>query len=318
MSRRLLPPLFLLLLSLSPALRAVEPPARQLATELLVMTGTAAVLDSPRGRAALADPMPFLGDAGHLRRTRLLEEAGLRQWSPPRVWLLQARREGDVERWQSMAVQFQAAAGARGYTLVDTAPLPAAEQAISLLPPGTMPAGLASLLGAYGADAIVLVRGEGWSLWTPGLALQGRLAQRQASLLPQVLAEVLSGLQQWPEAAGEPVVEVAGVSDFASQARVLQALQALPALRQARLVRVEKGRATYTVPDMLPDALSVVLDGEPRLPAVVAARSGVMPAGAEEARQLACPLLRREWTPEAAPRLPEGQAAPVQSPPPGR
>jgi hypothetical protein len=317
MSRRLLPLLFLLL-SLSPELRAVEPPARQLAAELLAMTGTAAVLDSPRGRAALADPMPFLGEAGRLRRARLLEETGLRQWVPPRVWLLQARREGDVERWQSMAAQLQAAAGERGYTLVDTAPLPAAEQAISLLPPGTIPAGLASLLGAYGADAIVLVRGDGWSLWTPGLALQGRLAPRHASLLPQVLAEIMAGLQQWPEAAGQPVVEVAGVSDFASQAGVLQALQAIPALRQARLVRVEKERATYTVPETLPDVLSVALDSEPRLPAVVAARSGLMPMGAEEARQLACPLLRREWTPEAAPRLPEGQAAPVQSPPPGR
>jgi hypothetical protein len=262
--------------------------------------------------------MPFLGEAGRLRRARLLEETGLRQWVPPRVWLLQARREGDVERWQSMAAQLQAAAGERGYTLVDTAPLPAAEQAISLLPPGTIPVGLASLLGAYGADAIVLVRGGGWSLWTPGLALQGRLAPKQAFLLPQVLAEIMAGLQQWPEAAGQPVVEVAGVSDFASQAGVLQALQAIPALRQARLVRVEKERATYTVPETLPDVLNVALDSEPRLPAVVAARSGLMPVGAEEARQLACPLLRREWTPEAAPRLPEGQAAPVQSPPSGR
>lgn len=316
MRRRSLLPLLLLPL-FSQAL-AIEPPARQLAHELLTMSGTAAVLDSPKARAALGDPMPFLGETGLLRRERLLEEAGLRRWQPPRLWLLQARREGEVERWQNVAAQFQAGAAARGYTLTDTVPLPAAEQAISLLAPGTSPVGLASLLGAYGADALVLIRGEDWSLWTPRVSLQGRLAPHQGALLPQVLAEVMAGLQQWPEAPGQSVVEVSGVQEFADQAGVQQAFQAIPGLRQARLIRVGKGRAWYAVAAPGREALGLALDGEPRLPPEASSKPSIAFPGMAEARQLASPLLRREWKPAEAPQLPEGQVPPLQSTQPSR
>lgn len=311
--------LVLLCLVISLPVSAAEPPARQLAQELLALAGTAAVLDDPRGRAALADPMPFLGEAGRLRRERLLDETGLRRWRPPRVWLLEARREGEAERWSSAAPRFQAGAAARGYALVDAAPLPAAEQAIALLAPGSVPAGFAALLDAYGADVLVLVRGEDWTAWLADRSLQGRLPARQAALLPQVLAEALAALQQWPEAAGQPVVEVAGVGELAAEVGVRQALAGLEALHQVRLIRVAKGRAWYTAAAPARDELAVVLDGEPRLPArAVKGIGATLPPGVEEARQLACPLLRREWTPEAAPRLPEAPATPVQSDAPAR
>lgn len=318
MSRRL--PLFLLCLVLPLTSLATDAPARQLAVELLGMAGTAAVLEGAPGQAALADPAPFLGDSGHARRERLLQEAGLRSWRPPRVWLLQARVEGEAERWQSAASPHMAGAVARGYALVDVAPLPAAEQAIALLATGSaVPPGLATLLQAYGADVLVLQRGEEWSLWTPRQTLRGRLPARQAELLPQVLAEAMASLQQWPEAPGQPVVEVAGIADLAGQAGAQRALQGLPEVRQVRLIRVDGGRAWFALVGLEGQALADALDAEPRLPAPEWARlASRVPAGTLEARSLACPLQRRVWRPEAAPSLPETPVDAVQSFPPSR
>lgn len=295
---RLLP--FLLILPLSLPLAASESSTPRLAAELLRLAGTAAVVEERGVRAALADPAPFAGEPGRPRRERLLADAGLKPWRGPRVWLLQSQREGEAERWRNLAASLGEAALARGYQLVDAAPLPAAEQALALLSPGVVPPRLDSLLSAYEAEVLVLVRGSDWSMWMPDIALQGRLAPHQVPLLPQVLAEALAGLQQWPEAPGQTIVEVAGVADLAGHAGAQQALQALPGVRQARLIRVGKGRAWYAVGQPARDPLAVLLDGEPRLRAARAAGAAqLLPPGAAEARQVASPLLRREWVPEA-------------------
>lgn len=299
---------------------AADTPARQLAAELLGMTGTAAVLEGPRGQAALADPGPYLGERGRARRERLLAEAGLRRWQAPRVWLLQLSREGEAERWQNVASQYGSGATARGYALVDAAPLPAAEQAIALLAAGTaVPPGLATLLQAYSADVLVLLRGDDWSLWTPRFVLRGRLPSRQAGLLPQVLAETMASLQQWPEAPGQLIVEVEGVADLAATAGVQQALGALPGATQVRLIRVDGRRAWFALAGPEADSLVAALDAEPRLPAPAPARrASDLPPGTLDARRLACPLWRREWLPDAVPAVPEAAASPVQSPVPSR
>jgi hypothetical protein len=300
MPRRFL--VFCFSLFFSSALLAESLPARQLADELLLATGTAAVLDAGKVRAALADPMPFIGDNGRARRARLIDEAGFRPWLPPRVWLLQSRREGSVEHWDNLAPQFAEVALARGYALVEAAPLPSAEQAFALLKPGIAQPGPDTLLPVYGADALVLLRGQDWSLWSRGRALQGRLAPQQMGLLPHVLAEALAALQQWPETAGRPVLEVQGVKEFADFTTLQAALQALPGMSPQQLTRVDKGRAWFALTPAAPEAVAAALDSDARLAALPPHHNpAALPAAVLQARALACPLLRRQWQPEAAP-----------------
>lgn len=291
---------------------AADPAGRELALELLARTGTAAVFGAGAVQVAVADPQPFLGDTGKLRRQRLLEESGFREWLPPRVWVLQLRREGAVERWVSVAPP--SAVRGRGLRFVSSPPLPAAEQAISFLAPGQPSAALAALLGAYEADALVLLRGNEWSLWIGSRALQGVLPAGK-DLLPEVLAETLASLQQWPEAGGRTVVKVAGVGGVVDMAGVLGALQALPGVRQPQLMRATRDSLWFAVAAPSASALLPLLDGEPRLPpdAAGAVRAG-LPAAAVEAWRLVSPLLQRQWRPEAA-MPPTDGPAPVQSPP---
>ena len=292
--------------------QAADPAGRELAVELLARTGTAAVFGAGAVQAAVADPQPFLGDAGKLRRQRLLEEAGFREWQPPRVWVLQARREGAVEHWVNVAPP--PAARARGLRFVSSLPLPAAEQAIAFFAPGQPSAALAALLAAYEADALVLLRGNDWSLWIGNRALQGVLPAG-SDLLPEVLAETLAFLQQWPEAAGRAVVKVEGVGGVVDMAGVLGALQALPGVRQPQLMRATRDSLWFAVADPAAGALLPLLDGESRLPAdATEAVTPGLPAAVVEAWRLASPLLQRQWRPEAA-QPPADGPAPVQSPP---
>lgn len=296
----------------TPWLSAAEPPARQLADQLLALTGTAAVLESPKVQAALADPQPFLGESGWIPRARLLAQAGLKRWQPPRVWILQSRTEDGAERWDNIGPFFASGVAARGYWLVGTAPLPAAEQAIASLTAGTPHPGLGTLLLAYEADALVLLRGQDWSLWTASDARQGRIPARPG-LLPHVLAETLAALQQWPEAQGRPVVQVANVDELVDFVGVRDTLQALPGAGPLQLLRVTAEQAWFALAAPTDDALLQALDGEPRLPAAMPGQGLPLPAEVVEARRLACPLRYREWRPEAlspaVPGLPQPSAS---------
>lgn len=291
---------------------AADSPARLLAAELLVLTGTAAVFESPQVRAALADPEPFLGPMAGLRRARLLEDSGFRRWEGPRVWILQSRRDGAVERWENLASRHAAEAHARGYWLLDALPLQSAEEALSFLAPGKDHPGLPALLKAYGADVLVLVRDQAWSLWARGAVRQGAMPGR-SELFPAVLAEVLAALQQWPEAGDRVVLQVSGVDGLADFAKVQEALQALPGDRQVRLARAAPRQVWFalTAPDR--EALAQALDAEPRLPSAVEGEAAGLPAGAIEARRLASPLIRRQWVPDATPRQAPAAAAPSAS-----
>jgi hypothetical protein len=304
--------LFFVLFAFSTAAVAADTPSRQLAAELLARTGTAAVFENPQVQAALADPEPFLGPASAQRRSRLLDEAGLRQWVPPRVWVLQSRREGDVEHWDNIAAAHEAGARLRGYQLLGAVPLRSAEEAVSLLQPGKDHPGLPTLLKAYGADVLVLVRGTEWGLWSSHGLRQGRMPT-PAELFPDVLGETLAAQQQWPEAGERVVIQVSNIARLGDFAQVQAALQALPGARQVQAIRVEKQRVWFALAAPDRAALALALDAEPRLPAV----AGLIPQGlsahAPEARRLACPLLVRHWVPEAAKPPPE-PAAPVQSP----
>ncbi|MGC4088211.1 MAG: hypothetical protein QM756_09985 [Polyangiaceae bacterium] len=71
-----------------------------LAQALLQAGGAASVFEPPVVQAALKDPNPFLGEAGAARFDRLLADAGLRRWQPPRVWLLQEKGEGQSRHWR--------------------------------------------------------------------------------------------------------------------------------------------------------------------------------------------------------------------------
>lgn len=320
--------LFLLLMSLLAGFaHADEAASRQLMAELLALTGTAAVFDSPRVQAAVADPMPFLGNAVTARRDRLLDEAGFRRWQPPRVWLLQARTEAGVEHWDSLAPVLGKAAQGRGYSLVDAAPLLNAEEAIAFLAPasGNVPAsslapgkehpGLAGLLAAYSADVLVVLRGKQWVLWHPDYRRQGLLPGAGLDLLPDVLAETVAAEQQWPEARGRAVVQVNGASRLADFAGVQAALQALPGAQQVQLIRVGPGQLWFALSAPQGQALALALDGELRLPSA-RQKPVALPSLVREAYRLACPLFMRLWRPDAAvTKLPGAPVSSVQLPP---
>lgn len=308
---RRLTALLLLLLPLS--LPAAEAPSRELAAELVARTGTVAVLAQPRVQAALADPGPFQGEAGTPRRQRLLEEAGFREWLSPRVWVLEAVREGDQEHWRPVGPAWASRAAQRGYRVVQALPLPAAEQAVGFLVPGQPSQALVELLGAYGADVLVLLRGREWALWSATEAQRG-LAPAGTDLLPDLLAETLAARQQWPEAGGRAVVEVDGVRGIGDVVAVQAALQALPALRQVQLVRASRERLWFAVAAPAAPELSVALEPELRLPAAGTLPGGVgLSTAAREAFRLACPLLSRQWKPDAVPP-PVPEAGTLQSP----
>lgn len=304
-------------------LHADDVASRQLSVELLRLTGTAAIFDNPRVQAAVADPMPFLGDAVAARRERLLKDAGFRQWQAPRVWLLQLRTETGVEHWDSLATALGRAAQARGYALVDAQPLPGAEAALSFLapakavsdsvPPSSTHPGLPGLLAAYGADVLVLLHGQQWALWHPAYRRQGILPAAGLDLLPDILAETVAAAQQWPEARSREVVQVSGIGGLADFAAVQVALQALPGAQQVQLIRAGQGQLWFALSAPSGSALGLALDGEPRL-APVRQKPLPLPSSLKEARWLACPLQMRVWEPRAVTKLPGAAAASVQLP----
>lgn len=308
MRRRLLSCLFLLL-----PLPAIAAPEGELAARLLADTGTVAVLAHPRVRAALGDPQPFLGDVGLPRRQRLLEEAGFRAWVGPRVWVLEAGREGEAETWLPPSAALAPRAAARGYRLVGATPLPAAVEAIGFLRPGQPSTGLPALLAAYDADVLVLRRGSDWSLWAAGLALQGTLPAG-SDLLPELVAELLAARQQWPEAEGRSVLQVDGVSDIGGAVGVRGVLAALPALQSPRLIRADADTLWFAMEVPAGEAAGQ-LEAEPRLPASGGPSRGLpLPPASVQAGRLVSPLLLRQWKPEAAPP-PPAEIPALQSPP---
>ncbi|HET8731001.1 MAG TPA: hypothetical protein VFM34_07835 [Moraxellaceae bacterium] len=309
MSRHLIACLFLVFpLSLA----AAEPPVRDLGTELLAETGTAAVLASPRVQAALADPGPFSGELGAPRRQRLLDDAGFRAWRGERLWVLEWRRENGVDAWRPVSVVWSPRLHARGCDLVTAAPLPAAVQAIGFLVPGKVTPSLSALLAAYGADGLVLVKGQEWSFWSGSRALHGAVPVG-SDLLPEVLAESLAADWQWPEAQGRMVVQVEGVGDIAALTGVRAALAAIPGAHQAVLVRATRERAWFAVIATDASGLAAALDADPRLPAEANGNRG--PAGVMAAAlRMVSPLVVRHWRPDLAP-APDVSPGAVQSPP---
>lgn len=302
----------LLSLALLLPLPATATPAGDLAARLLADTGTVTVLGHPRVRAALADPQPFLGEAGLPRRQRLLEEAGFRAWAGPRVWVLEARREEGGETWVPLPPTQAPRAAARGYRLVGATPLPAAVQAIGFLRPGHLSAALPALLAAYDAEVLVLRRGDEWSLWSAGLALAGVLPAG-ADLLPELLAELLAARWQWPEADGRAVVQVLGVADIAAASGVRTALATQGGIQHPQLIRVAPGTLWFAVAAPPAVELAALLEADPRLPAAAALPRGVPLAPAVvQAARLASPWLLREWRPAPPP---PAEASALQSPP---
>lgn len=295
--------------------QAAEPASsRQLADDLLAGVGTAAVFESPAVQKALADPAPFLGQAGAPRLERLLAEAGFRRWQPPRVWVLQARHEGDSEHWENIAPVLEESARSRGLLLTAVAPLPSASEAIAFLSPGKPHPGLRGLLAAYDADVLVLLQGRNWTVWHPDWERQGSLPASGLDILPDVVAEVVASAQQWPEARGRAVLQVEGVSGLADFALLQAGLQVLPGVQQLHLLRTDKGQVWFAFGAPTVDALPAALEGEPRLVAGAVSLAG-LPRRVVEARRLVSPLLIRRWAPEKATKLPAPQAGSVQSAP---
>lgn len=292
---------------------AQEPDDQQLAQALLMATGTASAFALPVVQDALRDPQPFLGTAGAARFDRLLADAGLRRWQPPRVWVLQEKTEGDVRRWENAARLIQSNALARGYDVVTANPLPSAVEAINFLTPGKEHPGLRGLLAAYESDVLVLLRGRQWTLWQAGAASQGELPAMGQEWLADVIAEVLAGRQQWPEAKGRPLVQFGGIAGLAHFAAVQGTLAALPGVQQLQLVRAEKDRLWFAYAAPGAGQMALAMDADPRLSASPLPNGLLLPRVVEACR-LACLQQVRQWQPELA-KPPAAPALSVQSPP---
>jgi hypothetical protein len=294
------------LLSFLPSAHAAEPASLAPALALLQLGGTAAVFDSAAVRQALADPKSLTGPGADARREALLARAGLHPWNPPHVWVLQAGAQAG--QWSNLAPALAAGAARRGFPLVDAVPLPEAAAAFGLLAPDRNNPGLGELLAAYGADALVLVRDGQWRLWAPGFSRSGVLPDDVAGL-PDVLAETLAAVQQWPQARGQVVVQVDNVRSLADFTAVEAALGELPGTAAVRLIRVAPGRVRYALSAPAGPGLAAALDLDPRLPAAFPGYEA-LPPPVLRARQLACPFLARRWNPEApAPVAPVPAAA---------
>jgi hypothetical protein len=274
---------------------AAEPASLAPASALLQLGGTAAVFDSAAVRRALADPGALTGPGAEARRKALLAQAGLRPWQPPHVWVLQAGAQPG--QWKNLAPALTAGAARRGFALVSAAPLPEAAAAFALLAPDRNNPGLGGLLAAYGADALVLVRDGQWMLWAPGLSRGGVLPDDVAGL-PDVLAETLAALQQWPQAEGQAVVQVDNVRTLSDFTAVEAALGALPGAAPVRLIRAAPGRVWFALATPATPGLAAALDLDPHLPAALPGYE-LLPPPVMRARQLACPFLARRWNPES-------------------
>lgn len=285
-----------------------------LAQALLQAGGTASVFEQPVVQAALKDPNPFLGETGAARFDRLLADAGLRRWQPPRVWLLQEKGEGASRRWENAAVLIQNNALLRAYPVVLAAPLASASEAIGFLSPGKVHPGLRGLLAAYDADMLVLLRGQNWTAWQAGWSRQGVLPGSGSELLADVIAEVAAAEQQWPEANGRPLLQLTGVGKLADFAAAQSGLLAVPGLQQLQATRVDKGRVWFSWSALTSEQLAQALQNDPRYAAVPSSMAG-LPRRLSEACRLSCRQMVRNWQPEAAVKSPAVPAASVQSPP---
>lgn len=309
--RFFLPCLLLSLLPL-PVLAAGESAA--LAQALLQAGGTASAFEQPVVQAALKDPNPFLGEAGAARFDRLLADAGLRRWQPPRVWLLQEKGEGESRRWENAAALIQSNAVLRAYPVVLAAPLSSASEAIGFLSPGKVHPGLRGLLAAYDADMLVLLRGQNWTAWHAGWSRQGVLPASGSELLADVIAEVAAAEQQWPETNGRSLLQLTGVGKLADFAAAQSGLLAVPGVQQLQATRVEKGRVWFSWTALTAGQLAQALESDPRYAAVPVNMAG-LPRRVSEACRLSCRQMVRSWQPEAAVKSPAVPAASVQSPP---
>jgi hypothetical protein len=309
-----------ILLLLTGFARAEVTAAQQLSAELLTLAGTVSVFAYPSVQKALADPFPFLGAEVSARRERLLTEAGLRIWQPPRVWILQSGQENGVgderhEHWDNLAPQLQLPADIRGYTLIKAVPLASTEAAFSFLTPDKVNPGLHELLAAYNADVLVLLRGRHWVLWHEGFVRQGDLPETGLALLPDGLAETLAAQQQWPEAAGRVVLQVSQVNSLADFVAVQSALQALPGVAPLQLIRTARNTVWFALSSPSADELARALNTEPRLAAVMGNTASVQPdtlsATARKACRLFCVLQIRQWQADVPTKVPAAQGSAV-------
>lgn len=274
--------------------RAAEPtPVQSLADSLLRLSGTVAVFDSPAVQAALTSPKRFLSEPR--LQERLVQEAGLKLWQPPRIWLLQERIKDGQPVWQNVA-NTVGSSTSRGLRFSLLAPLPSADEAIHLLQPQQVNVGLAGLLAAYEADVLVLLKGESWTVWGLPFVISGTLPSDQREALGDVLAEVLASAQQWPMARGWNVISVYGATSFGDFASVQSALQALPEVSQLQLIQAAPDRLFFAVANPLSAAFDDGMKAEPRLPAL--GHVAGLPDRLWQAQRLAGVIGARLWQPE--------------------
>lgn len=314
---RLLPVFCLSLLSLSAYAAERATASSRLAEQLLRMAGSVAVFDAAAVQAALAAPSPFVADTG--AQAALLQASGLRPWQPPRLWVLQEQDGARGRYWQNLAPELASRAAWRGLPLVTTAPLPHVAPALAYLRAEAVNPGLRELLSAYGADGLVLVRGKQWQLWLPAGFRQGTLVAADRSQLVDQLAEASVALQQWPQAAGQPLLRVEAVAGLADFARLQALLAALPGVQRVQLVQLDGSSLWFALVCANAEAVQAALATEAQLPLLAPALPPTWPVWLQAAREAAGIWPARRWQPqpsapaEAEPAAPgtEPEAAPL-------
>lgn len=229
----------ILLAGLGPALAAAAPPPW--AEDLLGMTGTVSVFDTPAVRQALGE------DGRNPDLEKLIQSAGYRPWPGARLWLVEQGEDLKLRSAKPDAL-LRPELDRRGLMieerLTDQA-VPDLMTALQSAAAGNRKA-LAALPGRVGVDAIVIVsRGSPlkWQLVLPDFTLTGSMEGAGRNLMPHVWAENLALQWQWPALRQAGLIEVRGITGFAAFRLAETALGTV--CRSVRVLRVQGEAVTF-------------------------------------------------------------------------
>lgn len=281
-----------------------SPLSVELADVLVMLSGTAAVFDSSRIQAALAQPDPFLASGKHkldpAKIKTLLKSAGYRPWMErPTLWVVQPAVDNSLSLLAAVP-RFVEAARERALPLSLVQPVGSDYGMVTALAKGQEQALLPGLLASHQATALVVVdvtdNGFHWQLIQPGVHLQGELPVDAdlPAVLPSVLSEALAGRYQWPEAGGRELLRLRGVGTMKDFVAAQAALQQLKGVRGLSLVRLDGDNAYFALEAPTGAALDDALAADTRLTPDSAVNVAVKPALAQ-ARTLGSPLHLRLW-----------------------
>jgi hypothetical protein len=226
-----------LMLSGTASVEAAPPPWTE---DLLGLTGTATVFDTPVVRDALQSPAP----PGNLEQLTLA--AGYRPWAGARLWLLS--QEGQKLLPARADTVLKQEMDRRGLVIDKPPDGQAAVLSALLAKPGADRRALAAFFSSQGIDGVVVLSAAAssplrWQLIMPEMTLTGALESGGRQYLPHVWAENLALQWQWPGLKQAALVQIRGINGFSGFKLAETALGTV--CRQVRLLRIQGDAVSF-------------------------------------------------------------------------